>query len=98
MIDKYTSMHSRERTQLWIDTREGHLIRIRELIFFFQAEDGIRDLVRSRELGDVYKRQCSASHLTASLRPTAAANVEMAGKVMGRRWGEVAPAPRRGAE
>ena len=24
---------------------------------FFQAEDGIRDLVRSRGLGDVYKRQ-----------------------------------------
>ena len=27
------------------------------LCFFFQAEDGIRDLVRSRGLGDVYKRQ-----------------------------------------
>ena len=25
--------------------------------FVFQAEDGIRDLVRSRGLGDVYKRQ-----------------------------------------
>ena len=24
---------------------------------FYQAEDGIRDLVRSRGLGDVYKRQ-----------------------------------------
>ena len=29
------------------------------LIVFFQAEDGIRDLVRSRGLGDVYKRQAS---------------------------------------
>ena len=28
-----------------------------ECCFFFQAEDGIRDLVRSRGLGDVYKRQ-----------------------------------------
>ena len=28
-----------------------------DVIFFFQAEDGIRDLVRSRGLGDVYKRQ-----------------------------------------
>ena len=28
-------------------------------MFFFQAEDGIRDLVRSRGLGDVYKRQGS---------------------------------------
>ena len=27
------------------------------LCIFFQAEDGIRDLVRSRGLGDVYKRQ-----------------------------------------
>ena len=27
------------------------------IIFLFQAEDGIRDLVRSRGLGDVYKRQ-----------------------------------------
>ena len=27
------------------------------LCVFFQAEDGIRDLVRSRGLGDVYKRQ-----------------------------------------
>ena len=26
-------------------------------IFFFQAEDGIRDQPRSRGLGDVYKRQ-----------------------------------------
>ena len=26
-------------------------------VFFFQAEDGIRGLVRSRGLGDVYKRQ-----------------------------------------
>ena len=36
-------------------------VRIERLIvsilFFFQAEDGIRDLVRSRGLGDVYKRQ-----------------------------------------
>ena len=28
-------------------------------MFFFQAEDGIRDLVRSRGLGDVYKRQAN---------------------------------------
>ena len=31
------------------------------LFFFLQAEDGIRDLVRSRGLGDVYKRQASGS-------------------------------------
>ena len=30
--------------------------------FFFQAEDGIRDLVRSRGLGDVYKRQVIYLH------------------------------------
>ena len=32
------------------------VITVRDF-FFFQAEDGIRDLVRSRGLGDVYKRQ-----------------------------------------
>ncbi len=26
-------------------------------VFFFQAEDGIRDVLGSRGLGDVYKRQ-----------------------------------------
>ena len=31
-----------------------------DVCFFFQAEDGIRDLVRSRGLGDVYKRQRKA--------------------------------------
>ena len=38
-------------------------------VFFFQAEDGIRDLVRSRGLGDVYKRQdpnCSGTFACAS--------------------------------
>ena len=33
------------------------IIIVLMLFFFFQAEDGIRDLVRSRGLGDVYKRQ-----------------------------------------
>mgnify|MGYP003381474027 CR=1 FL=1 len=37
------------RLSLW---RDGD-----RFMFFFQAEDGIRDLVRSRGLGDVYKRQ-----------------------------------------
>ena len=32
-------------------------LNVESLLFFFQAEDGIRDLVRSRGLGDVYKRQ-----------------------------------------
>ena len=36
------------------------LVYIVVVFFFFQAEDGIRDLVRSRGLGDVYKRQESA--------------------------------------
>eukprot|EP00657_Telonema_sp_P-1_P009721 TRINITY_DN3959_c0_g2_i1.p1 TRINITY_DN3959_c0_g2~~TRINITY_DN3959_c0_g2_i1.p1 ORF type:complete len:323 (+),score=107.91 TRINITY_DN3959_c0_g2_i1:19-987(+) len=35
-------------------------------VFFFQAEDGIRDLVRSRGLGDVYKRQMDESQLVGS--------------------------------
>ena len=35
--------------------------------FFFQAEDGIRDLVRSRGLGDVYKRQDQMTYVTAAV-------------------------------
>ncbi len=27
------------------------------VVVFFQAEDGVRDLVRSRGLGDLYRRQ-----------------------------------------
>ena len=34
-------------------------------VFFFQAEDGIRDLLRSRGLGDVYKRQGQADGSSA---------------------------------
>ena len=34
-------------------------------VFFFQAEDGIRDLVRSRGLGDVYKRQIVREQMAA---------------------------------
>jgi len=33
----------------------------------FQAEDGMRDLVRSRGLGDVYKRQCQRCIMTLAL-------------------------------
>ena len=36
--------------------------------FFFQAEDGIRYLVRSRGLGDVYKRQMQSSSSNAVIR------------------------------
>ena len=43
------------------------------IIFFFQAEDGIRDFCLSRGLGDVYKRQtdkgpaCSLAYRLASV-------------------------------
>ena len=41
--------------------------------FFFQAEDGIRDLVRSRGLGDVYKRQGFAGPIARRLQRDVAA-------------------------
>ena len=37
--------------------RVGSIFHVVCFFFLFQAEDGIRDLVRSRGLGDVYKRQ-----------------------------------------
>ena len=39
-------------------------------VFFFQAEDGIRDLVRSRGLGDVYKRQVVAAAARRAVGPS----------------------------
>ena len=39
------------------------------VFFFFQAEDGIRDLVRSRGLGDVYKRQIKVDVLGSWTSP-----------------------------
>ena len=55
-------------------------------IFFFQAEGDIRDLVRSRGLGDVYKRQGvyrglkRPSSLVAKLRAHAPEYVQAGGK------------------
>ena len=40
------------------------------VIFCFQAEDGIRDLVRSRGLGDVYKRQDINIAMNSNAPPT----------------------------
>ena len=41
---------------MWVVVLEKCLSDVFD-VFVFQAEDGIRDLVRSRGLGDVYKRQ-----------------------------------------
>ena len=54
------------------------------LVFFFQAEDGIRYLVRSRGLGDVYKRQGLAyTHATA---PDGRRTRAHAARLAGRRY------------
>ena len=42
---------------------------VRSSAFFFQAEDGIRDLVRSRGLGDVYKRQVQIGEVEDEEKP-----------------------------
>ena len=39
------------------DMKGSRAVRELGLCMFVQAEDGMRDLVRSRGLGDVYKRQ-----------------------------------------
>ena len=59
---------------------DGHRVDLRWLhwdwgllVFFFQAEDGIRDLVRSRGLGDVYKRQLQGEQ-TAGCQPALQGN------------------------
>ena len=44
-------------TRILLEMLSRTLSNLLVILFFFQAEDGIRDLVRSRGLGDVYKRQ-----------------------------------------
>ena len=46
------------------------------VVCFFQSEDGIRVLVRSRGLGDVYKRQGYRSATTTSTTTAASATAE----------------------
>ncbi len=49
-------------------------IDIRDLywfVFFFQAEDGIRDRSPSRGLGDVYKRQAQTTRVSFRFVPVA---------------------------
>ena len=45
---------------LIVSIQEPGFVILILLYIVFQAEDGIRDLVRSRGLGDVYKRQVFA--------------------------------------
>ncbi len=44
-------------TDMLCDTSPINWMTYMVCFFFFQAEDGIRDVERSRGLGDVYKRQ-----------------------------------------
>ena len=43
------------------------LVCVLIVIFFFQAEDGIRDAQESRGLGDVYKRQAEKEAVTVTV-------------------------------
>ena len=60
------------------------MIVLQLIIFFFQAEDGIRDLVRSRGLGDVYKRQVLTQVVT---RGDGLVGEDITGNVIGRVYG-----------
>ncbi len=59
-------------TESNVDAHEGEVI-VKFFFFFFQAEDGIRDVERSRGLGDVYKRQDRTTRVSASLATSFAA-------------------------
>ena len=62
-------MSSCKASLIWLCWVSGFASRsLFNRVLFFQAEDGIRDLVRSRGLGDVYKRQ---QHNTGCLLPHA---------------------------
>ena len=72
------------------------------VVFFLQAEDGIRDLVRSRGLGDVYKRQLQDWSKGVSLRDRARLGQDqrinfrdvvnvVSGLALGQRFADIAP-------
>ena len=48
------------------------------ILVFFQAEDGIRDVERSRGLGDVYKRQVLIGAMTGGAKLSATINRNLA--------------------
>ncbi len=47
----------RSQVDVLMDVTDQLLLLLFIVVFFFQAEDGIRDCLLSRGLGDVYKRQ-----------------------------------------
>ena len=56
------------------------LVTVMICFFLLQAEDGIRDLVRSRGLGDVYKRQLAVTlrgRRTGVNRPNSIARLKL---------------------
>ena len=52
VVIKAIKIRGKSENHSWETNRPFQLVH-----FFFQAEDGIRDVERSRGLGDVYKRQ-----------------------------------------
>ena len=62
---------------------------VQNVFFVFQAEDGIRDLVRSRGLGDVYKRQPKGSSRAFSSR--ASRRVSRVLTSLSRNWTTLTP-------
>ncbi len=50
-------MLSVQHNSVCMEVKCGVYLIIIFIVFFFQAEDGIRDRSPSRGLGDVYKRQ-----------------------------------------
>ena len=62
------------------------------ILFFFQAEDGIRDLVRSRGLGDVYKRKSRSRADSLCAGPRLSGARLVGGRIVARR----SRAPREG--
>ena len=58
------------------------------IVVFVQAEDGIRDLVRSRGLGDVYKRQAFSCCLKSPTLAFGFGRGEHLAQLLARRLGQ----------
>ena len=59
VMEKEWGRRHKKRRSREGEERLRHAMELKTSVFLFQAEDGMRGLVRSRGLGDVYKRQRS---------------------------------------
>ena len=74
---------------VWMSIKRHGALLVVCCFLFFQAEDGIRDLVRSRGLGDVYKRQAMSDWGLSTYRRWCRWSVGLPARRRRKTWSEL---------